>query len=118
MRCALPPGLVLPSFTGMDKAKTPAQLLDLYYQSIGRGADLDLGLAPNREGRLDSGDVKNLKAFGALLKSIFSVNFAKGATLTASNIRGNNATLYGPVHLLDADRYSYWATDDDVTTPE
>jgi len=100
------------------KAKTPGQLLDLYYQSVGRGADLDLGLAPNREGRLEPGDVANLKAFGDLLKRIFAVNFAKGATLTASNIRDNNAALYGPAHLLDADRYSYWATDDKFTTPE
>ncbi len=100
------------------KAKTPGQLLDLYYQSVGRGADLDLGLAPNREGRLDAADVANLKAFGDLLKRIFAVNLAKGATLTASNIRDNNAPLYGPAHLLDADRYSYWATDDNVTTPE
>jgi alpha-L-fucosidase len=100
------------------KAKTPGQLLDLYYQSVGRGADLDLGLAPNRDGRLEAGDVANLKAFGELLKSIFSVNLAKGATFTASNIRGQNATLYGPAHLLDADRYSYWATDDAVSTPE
>lgn len=100
------------------KAKTPAQLLDLYYQSLGRGADLDLGLAPNREGRLDAGDVANLQAFGDLLKKIFAVNLAKGATLTASNIRGKNASLYGPARLLDADRYSYWATDDAITTPE
>jgi alpha-L-fucosidase len=100
------------------KAKTPDQLLDLYYQSVGRGADLDLGLAPNREGRIDADDVNKLQAFGKLLKEIFDNNLAKGATLTASNIRGNNKTLYGPAHLLDADRYSYWATDDAVTTPE
>jgi len=92
-------------------------LLDLYYQSVGRGADLDLGLAPNREGRLDADDVAKLQAFGDLLKRIFTTNLAKGATLTASNIRGGNPLRYGPARLLDADRYSYWATDDAVTTP-
>ncbi|HEY4286185.1 MAG TPA: alpha-L-fucosidase [Puia sp.] len=100
------------------KVKTPYQLLDLYYQSVGRGADLDLGLAPNRDGRLDEHDVASLKAFGNLLKEIFSVNLVKGASFTASNIRGKNNSLYGPSRLVDGDRYSYWATDDSVRTPQ
>jgi len=100
------------------QVKSPYQLLDLYYRSVGRGADLDLGLAPNREGRLDEHDVASLKAFGSLLKEIFSVNLAKGASFTASNVRGKNNTLYGPSRLVDGDRYSYWATDDSVTTPQ
>ena len=99
------------------QVKSPYQLLDLYYQSVGRGADLDLGLAPNREGRLDEHDVASLKAFGDLLKEIFSVNLARGAAFTASNIRGKNNALYGPSRLVDGDRYSYWATDDSVRTP-
>jgi len=100
------------------QVKTPYQLLDLYYRSVGRGADLDLGLAPNREGRLDEHDVASLKAFGSLLKEIFSVDLAKGASFTASNVRGKNNTLYGPSRLVDGDRYSYWATDDSVSTPQ
>ena len=99
-------------------AKSAQQLLDLYYQSVGRGAGLDLGLAPNREGRLDQDDVTKLQAFGQLLKTIFSVNLAKGATFKAGNIRGNNAALYGPARLIDADRYTFWGTDDAITTPE
>jgi alpha-L-fucosidase len=100
------------------QVKSPYQLLDFYYQSVGRGADLDLGLAPNREGRLDEHDVASLKAFGDLLKEIFSVNLARGASFTASNIRGKNNSLYGPSRLVDGDRYSYWATDDSVRTPQ
>ncbi|MES1160425.1 MAG: family 20 glycosylhydrolase, partial [Bacteroidota bacterium] len=69
-----------------DQVKSPYQLLDLYYQSVGRGADLDLGLAPNQKGRLDQRDVASLKEFGDLLQQTFSVNLAKGALLTASNI--------------------------------
>lgn len=100
------------------QVKSPYQLLDLYYQSVGRGADLDLGLAPNRDGRLDERDVTSLKAFGGLLKEIFSVNLVRGASFTASNIRGRNNLLYGPSRLVDGDRYSYWATDDSVRTPQ
>ncbi|MBS1661855.1 MAG: alpha-L-fucosidase [Bacteroidetes bacterium] len=101
-----------------EQVKSPYQLLDLYYQSVGRGADLDLGLAPNREGRLDQHDVDALKGFGDLLKEIFSVNLAQGATFTASNVRGKNKALYGPGMLVDKDRYSYWSTDDSVSRPQ
>jgi alpha-L-fucosidase len=100
------------------KVKTPAALLNLYYNSVGHGACLDLGLSPNRLGLLADGDVKALAGFGKILEATFKVNLAKGATLTASNIRGKNKALYGPAKLFDADRYSYWATDDKVITPE
>lgn len=100
-----------------EQVKSPYQLLDLYYQSVGRGQDLDVGIAPNRQGLLDKHDVDALKGFGELLRSIFSKNLAAGATFTASNIRGGNASLYGPAKLTDNDRYSYWATDDAVKEP-
>ncbi|MGF7081604.1 alpha-L-fucosidase [Mucilaginibacter sp. UYCu711] len=100
------------------KVKSPATLMKLYYNSVGHGACLDLGLSPNRLGLLADGDVKALAGFGTILKETFAINLAKGATLTPSNVRGKNKTLYGPAKLFDADRYSYWATDDKVMTPE
>jgi alpha-L-fucosidase len=100
-----------------EQAKSPYTLLDLYYKSVGRGANLDLGIAPNRDGLLHVNDVKAMTEFGKLLQQIFSVNLAKGAKLTASSIRGKNGAQYGPAFLLDDDRYSYWATDDNVLNP-
>jgi alpha-L-fucosidase len=101
-----------------DKVKSPDTLLSLYYQSVGRGACLDLGLSPDRRGLLNDNDVNALNQFGKILKETFAVNLAKGATLAASNVRGGNKEKFGPQHLLDNDRYSYWATDDKITTPE
>jgi alpha-L-fucosidase len=98
--------------------KTPYTLLDLYYKSVGKGANLDLGLSPNQDGLLDEEDVASLQKFGAILKETFATNLAKGATLQASNIRGKNSTQFGPRFLLDNNRYSYWATDETVKTPE
>jgi alpha-L-fucosidase len=100
-----------------EQVKTPYQLLELYYKSVGRGADLDLGLSPNRDGLLDDNDVASLKKFGDLLKQTFAINLLKGAGFTASNIRGNNKLKFGPAFLTDNDRYSYWATNDSVKTP-
>jgi alpha-L-fucosidase len=99
-----------------EQVKSPYTLLDLYYKSVGRGADLDLGIAPDRSGQLSANDVNSLEQFGQLLQSTFSTNLAKGASFSASNVRGNNAKKFGPSFLSDDDRYSYWATDDNVHT--
>ncbi|GAB2686265.1 alpha-L-fucosidase [Mucilaginibacter koreensis] len=100
------------------KVKSPSQLLDLYYKSVGRGANLDLGLSPNPQGLLDDEDVNTLREFGRLLRETFAVNLTKGAKISTSNVRGNNAVKFGPQALLDDNRYSYWATDNQITTPK
>lgn len=100
------------------KVKTPDSLMRIYYQSVGRSACLDLGLSPDRRGLLNDNDVNSLKAFGALLKATFAENLAGGAVLQANDVRGGNAAKYGPANLIDNDRYSYWATNDSVKTPE
>ncbi|RYY56820.1 MAG: hypothetical protein EOO09_04920 [Chitinophagaceae bacterium] len=101
-----------------NQVKSPYSLLDLYYKSVGRGANLDLGIAPDRTGRLHANDVAALKGFGDLLKKIFTTNLATGAAFEAGNVRGKNAKLFGPARLTDSDRYTYWATDDDVLSTQ
>lgn len=99
-------------------SKSAYTLLDLYYKSVGRGACLDLGISPDKSGRLTDEDKGKLKEFGDLLRSIFKVNLAKGAKLSASNIRGKNKQKFGPANLVDENRYTYWATDDQIKKPE
>jgi alpha-L-fucosidase len=99
------------------QTKSAYKVLDLYYKSVGRGACLDLGLSPDKTGRISDEDVAVLEQFGRILKETFAVNLAKGATLTASNVRGGNQLKFGPQHLLDNNRYTYWATNNAVTTP-
>lgn len=101
-----------------QQVKTPDQLFDLYLQSVGRGAAFNLGLAPMPEGLLHPSDVAALAGFGEKVKQTFAANLAEGAEFTASNIRDGRSRHFGPANLLDGDRYSYWATDDDVTSPE
>lgn len=98
--------------------KSPEKLLDIYYKSVGRGAGLDLGLAPDKRGLLHANDSIALTEFGKIIKQTFVLNLAKGAVLKPSNIRGKNKSKFGAQFLLDNDRYTYWATDDSVTTPE
>lgn len=100
-----------------ERVKTPAQLLDLYYASVGRGASFLLNVPPDRRGRLHENDVQSLREFGKLLRGTFAVNHAARAAATASNVRGN-ARRFGPVNVTDNNLASYWATDDNVTTAE
>jgi alpha-L-fucosidase len=101
-----------------SRVKTPYELLDLYYKSVGRGANLDLGLSPNPQGLLDPEDVASLKEFGRIIKQTFAKNLALGATLIATNIRANNTKRWRPEQLLDNNRYTYWATDDQINKPQ
>jgi len=99
-----------------DKVKTPQQLLDLYFKSVGRGASFLLNVPPDRRGLLHENDVESLRGFGELRRTMFRSNLAAGAHVSASNIRGGRRE-FGPQNLVDGDRYSYWSTDDGVTTP-
>ena len=94
-----------------EKPKTPEMLFDLYLKSVGRGAGLDLGLAPDTRGQLHDDDVKALKTFGSMIKHTFADNLAKDAHIISSNTRGKN---YNAVNLLDGNQESYWATVDKV----
>lgn len=98
------------------KVKTPAQLLDIYYASVGRGCCLNLNVPPDRRGRLHENDIAALREFRRILDATFATNLAAGAAFEASAVRPTPAR-YGPQHLLDGDRATCWATPDGVTTP-
>lgn len=99
-----------------EKVKTPAQLLEIYYASVGRGCCLNLNLPPDRRGRIHDNDIRSLREFRRILDATFSRNLAQGAVLTASHTRGPGRA-YGPAGLLDGKAETYWATPDDVLTP-
>ncbi len=99
------------------KVKTPAQLLDIYYKSVGRGSCLNLNLPPERRGIIHENDVKSLQEFRRILDATFSNNLAKKAKLSASNTRGNTAE-FSPAKVLDGNLRTYWSTDDQATMPE
>ena len=99
------------------RVKTPAQLIDLFYKSVGRGANLLLNVPPNREGLLQKEDLASLKAFGDYRRATFVKNLAARGNLKASNTR-SHLRLYGPANLVDGRPDTYWATDDSVLTPE
>jgi alpha-L-fucosidase len=99
------------------KVKTPEQLMELYLNSVGRGASFLLNVPPDRRGLLHENDVAALRSFGTNVRNTFSRNLAATAKVTASNVRGRS-TQFRPEHLLDDNPDTYWATDDGVRTPQ
>ncbi len=100
-----------------DRVRSPENLLELYYRSVGRGASLLLNVPPDRRGRIHERDEASLEAFGRLLEATFSVDLARGARARASNVRGRHPR-FGAQRALDGDRSTYWSTDDGVTSAE
>ncbi len=68
-----------------EKPKTPDQLIDIYFTSIGRGANLLLNIAPDKRGRVPDEDVMTLKAYKSKLDMIFANNKALKAKISASS---------------------------------
>ncbi len=100
-----------------DQVKSPAQLLDIYYKSVGRGACLNLNLPPDRRGQIHDNDVRALREMRRILDATFAHDFASSAKVTASNIRGAAAD-FSASNVIDGDQRTYWATDDSMTTPQ
>lgn len=99
------------------RVKTPQQLLDIYYKSVGRGACLNLNIPPDRRGQIHDTDIQSLRSFRRVLDQTFATNLAAQATVKASNIRGS-MSRFGPANLLDGKHNTYWSTDDTVVEPE
>jgi alpha-L-fucosidase len=100
-----------------EHPRSPENLVQLFYQSVGRGATLNLNVPPDNRGRIDDEDIASLKEFHRILSQTFAVNLAANGTITASNTRGDSRR-YGPEMMIDGNRDTYWATDDNVNTPE
>jgi alpha-L-fucosidase len=65
--------------------KSVEELVKEYDQTVGRGAQLMLGLAPDNTGRLPTADVARLKEFGERIHQIYGNNLALSHNLTAED---------------------------------
>jgi alpha-L-fucosidase len=99
------------------RVKTPEQLTKIYFESVGRGANLILNLPPDRRGRIPDADVDSLMTWNRFITETFATNLAEKATVTADQIRGGSASFAGG-NLLDASCEKYWTTDDQITSPQ
>ncbi|WP_210357030.1 alpha-L-fucosidase [Sphingomonas beigongshangi] len=96
------------------KVKSPARLVRLLDESVGRGTNLNLNLPPDRRGQIPAHDVAVLKSFGDAMRATFATDLARGAVAQASAVR---SAAFGAAKVLDGNRDTYWSTPDGVTTP-
>ena len=59
-----------------DKVRSPQNLVNLYYQSVGRNSLLLLNIPPNNEGLFEASDIKAIKEFRSILNETFAKNLA------------------------------------------
>ena len=88
------------------------ELTSCYYDSVGNGCIMDLGVPPDNRGLILDSNVKQLKKFGDFQRYSFKVNYALGATATATQTRD---TQYSAANVVDGDFNTYWAPPDGVT---
>lgn len=79
--------------------KSLAELIRLYEQTVGRGGQLMLGLAPDRRGLLPEEDVKRLEEFGAAISKRFGANL-----VAQKHVHKND----GSEQALDNDPDTFW----------
>ncbi|HEY7183099.1 MAG TPA: alpha-L-fucosidase [Blastocatellia bacterium] len=96
-----------------DKLKSVEQLMNIYYGSVGRNANLLLNIGVDRRGLVNENDERRLMEFKRARDEAFRENLAKGK-IKATDIRGNDAR-FGPEKTIDGNAATYWATDDGVT---
>lgn len=100
-----------------ERVRSPENLVDLFFKSIGRGASFLLNLPPDRRGLIHENDIRSLQGFRRLLDESFAHNLARNAECSASNTRGGLGQ-FAPAHVIDGNDETYWATDDDRMKPE
>lgn len=61
-----------------DKVRSPQNLVDLYYKSVGRNSLLLLNIPPTSEGLLHAKDVRTLQEFRSILNETFRKNLLQG----------------------------------------
>jgi len=94
------------------KVKTLPQLMDIYYNSIGRNGTLLLNFPIMPNGLIHEYDEKAVLDLAQAVKKAFAVNLTKDAKAEAS-FRGNDKK-FAADKTIDSDNKTYWTTDDDV----
>ncbi|MFZ4398307.1 MAG: alpha-L-fucosidase, partial [Kiritimatiellia bacterium] len=100
-----------------DRVRTPDNLMDLYFKSVGRGGSLLLNLPPDRRGLIHEQDRASLATFKQRLDRLFAHDLARSGVSVTGPTRGNDPA-YGPARLIDGSAGTFWCTDDNVLTPE
>ncbi len=91
--------------------KSIEKLLQIYFDSVGNGANLLLNITPDKRGLIPDEDVKRLKDFGSIIKGIYKEDLAKGKSISVTSVRDDSGNFDG-MNINDGDRQTYWSAKD------
>lgn len=101
-----------------EEPKPLDELLEIYYNSVGRNCLLLLNVPPNKKGLISKSDVSRLKEFRSAIETIFSTNLTENCSIEASSQRGDTDGTFGAKNMVDGDDlWTYWAASDDDKGP-
>jgi alpha-L-fucosidase len=92
-------------FWAADKSsRTAAELVDIYYQSVGRNSNWLLNLSPDNRGLIPDLQVANVRLMNQVLNETFARNLADGGVLTADS----SQRVHPPSAALDGNLDTWW----------
>ena len=86
------------------RPKSAAQLIDVFYQSVGRNGNMLLNLSPDNRGLVPDNQLAVLSRMAQVVNDTFAVNLAAGAKLTADSSNAAN----GPSLSMDGNLDTWW----------
>jgi alpha-L-fucosidase len=91
-----------------DQVKSPRELLEVYYRSVGRNCVLLLNVPPDQRGLFHERDVAALRDFRRILNETFGDDLALGKAVEADRLWSRHPR-FAPGNVVDGDADSYWA---------
>lgn len=79
---------------GKQKVRTLTELLDIYYKSVGRNANLLLNFPVNKDGVIPAEDVNRINEFKNYLNNTFSTGFFKDKDTSWTNVYTGSSKEY------------------------
>ena len=98
-----------------NQVKTLAQLLDFYFDSVGRNSLLRLNVPPDNRGLLADPDVAVLNQLGPAIDTLYRTNVAAGRPATADSVFQSLAP-YAATSAVDGNVDTFWAAAAGQTT--
>jgi alpha-L-fucosidase len=86
------------------RAKSPAELVDYYYRSVGRNGVMLLNLSPDTRGLIPDNQLVSLRRMSQVIRDTFAQDLSAGATFTADNSNPANS----PALAHDGNLDTWW----------
>jgi alpha-L-fucosidase len=83
---------------------SPSQLINVFYQSVGRNGNMLLNLSPDKRGLIPDNQLATLRQAAQVVNDTFAVNLASGAKLAADSSNPTNS----PSLALDGNLDTWW----------